>query len=804
MNVLWTKVWFDLWQNKTRTLLAVLSMAVGVFSIGAIFGLVDQLLSTMDEAHQSVYPSHVNIFLQNSIDRETAAGLERIEGVSGIEPANQLSIRYKLEGNEIWEPAVLVMRDAYDEQVYDLLRLQEGDWPSDRQFGVERLTGQGFSIETGDTVIFDIGNGTERAFPVTSKIRHPFVQPPDFGGPAHFFTDSAGMARFGIPEGQYLQLLVQVEPYSREYAQEVVGEIRSNLGKQGINVSVTFYQEPEAHWGRPFVEGFTIVLQFTAVVSLFLSVILVVNTLTAVITQQTNQIGVIKAVGGKSGIIMQIYLAGVLVYGVLAFVVSLPLGAWLAFLGSRWFLNIFNIDHDVFQMSPRALVWQIIAALIVPLIATLWPVMQGALMSVRAALSTYGLGNDFGRSRIDRIVEQIGERMLPPPYPVALGNLFRRKARLALTLGVLTIAGVMFLVVMSLIDSTNYTLNNDMDRRGYDLRFGFTQSERSEQVLALASSVPGVADVETWFNVNATILREGERLNDSAGLGAQLTGVPVDSVMQKPLIVAGRWMQSGDERVVVVAEETAVNNKIAIGDVIRLDLGELGSDEWTVVGFYKDVYEAGFTVEEVYAPLTAVVDVTKQANRASQLLVKTNVTTMDANVAIATTIKDIFETRQMDTSPYVNAVKLEERATLDSQFAPVQLMFLNLALLMGAVGGIGLMGALGISVVERRREIGVLRAVGAKSPTIMGLFIMEGVLQGVISWLLSVPIAYAFAKPLTRIVGEAMIGVALDYSFANTAVFAWLVIIIVIALFASFIPARNASRISVRESLSYG
>ena len=78
------------------------------------------------------------------------------------------------------------------------------------------------------------------------------------------------------------------------------------------------------------------------------------------------------------------------------------------------------------------------------------------------------------------------------------------------------------------------------------------------------------------------------------------------------------------------------------------------------------------------------------------------------------------------------------------------------------------------------------------------------VLQGVISWLLSVPISAVVARPLSQILGETMIEVALDYGFAGTAVFVWLLIIIVIALVASYIPARNASRISVRESLAYG
>ncbi len=72
MSVIWHKVWFDLWGNKVRTLLAVLSIAAGVFAIGAIFGMVDQLLSGMDQAHQAFYPSHINMYMTDGIDRDTA------------------------------------------------------------------------------------------------------------------------------------------------------------------------------------------------------------------------------------------------------------------------------------------------------------------------------------------------------------------------------------------------------------------------------------------------------------------------------------------------------------------------------------------------------------------------------------------------------------------------------------------------------------------------------------------------------------------------------------------------------------
>ncbi|MDV7399703.1 ABC transporter permease, partial [Arthrospira platensis SPKY1] len=114
---------------------------------------------------------------------------------------------------------------------------------------------------------------------------------------------------------------------------------------------------------------------------------------------------------------------------------------------------------------------------------------------------------------------------------------------------------------------------------------------------------------EMWTSRNATILREGERLQDSAGLGAQLLGIPPDTIMRRPLIVDGRWLQPEDDaRVIVINQDTANQNDIAVGDVISLDLGALGAAEWQVVGVYKEVYDVGFVVEAIYAPINAVAE----------------------------------------------------------------------------------------------------------------------------------------------------------------------------------------------------
>ncbi len=801
MSVIWYKVWFDLWRNKVRTILAVLSITAGVFAIGAIFGMVDQLLSGMDSAHAAVNPSHISMALAKPIDRNTAIRLKKINGVKDIEVLNEVSVRYKVRPEEEWHAARLIMRDDYHEQVFDIVQLKEGEWPQKDNMVIERLSSRYFNINLGDKVIFELDK-TDRALPITGKVRHHFVEPPPFGGDAVFLVDAQGMERFNVKEGEFNNLLVQVTPYSAEFAREVASEIKDRLAKEGIGVAFTFYQDPTEHWGRFFVEGINLVLQVLAVVSLFMSVILVINTLTALITQQINQIGIIKAIGGTTHLIMKIYLAGVTVYGLLALLVSLPLGALVAFSLSQWFLNLFNIDYEVFQVSSRALSLQAMAALAVPLLAALWPVLGGARVTVREAVASYGLGGDFGSNWLDRTVEAAGRRFLSSPQAIALGNLFRRKGRLILTQLVLVAAGSMFLIVMSLSASISLTLNNDMGRRGFDVRIGFENPQRIDRTLQMAKTVPGVEEAEAWFAYPASVLKEGERLKE-AGVGVQLNGIPADSRMYRPLMVAGRWLQPGDGRVIAISKSIADDNSIKVGDTITLDLGDLGDQEWQVIGIFQVIFGGGFDADPIYAPQTAVFDATKQHNQATRLFVRTGSPEPTYVQSVFQRLKDLYESRNMDMNVFINGTTPEDRQLAENQFDIAINMLLALAVIVAMVGGIGLMGSLSISVVERIREIGVMRAIGAQSGTIMGMFVLEGVLQGLMSWLVVVPFSFAFGRYLAQALGQAMFEADLDYGYNYEAVLIWLVVILVISTLASLLPARSATLISVRESLAY-
>lgn len=800
MGVIWHKIWFDIWHNKTRTFLAVLSIAAGVFAVGTIFGMSEMLLTNMDSSHQAVLATHVNVALGSLVDRETILSLKDVPGVEGVEPYNSVNIQYKLHPEDEWRQGVIQMRDDFDAQKYELLQLRGGQWPgSKNEVSVERMAAQFLNVGIGDSIIFKIDD-KERRLPITGLVRHPFVPPPQFMDLAFFFMDAEGMKRLGIPSGKFGAFYMRVTPYSADHAKEVATAVKDKLARQNIRVGGFSYEDPNKHWGRTFFDPIVMVQKLLALICVVISAILVFNTISNLITQQTNQIGILKAIGGKTRTIVGMYLVSALVYGILAFIIALPLGAIVAFAITKSFLNLFNIDFNQFQISMEAVILQAVSALIAPLLAGLPPVLKGSAITVRQAIASYGIGSDFQSGLIDRMVEKIGVRWLPSHYATALGNMFRHKGRLMLTQLVLITAGGAFLMVMSLNSSLALTLDNFFARQRYDTTIQFTQDQRADRILMVAQSVPGVEQAEMRFAQQASLLVTGQLIKE-AGISTNIWGISTSSDFFKPLIVAGRWFVPEDGRAIVIARETAEKNGIQAGDDITLDLGVLGKDTWHVVGLYEPVFVGGFASDSIYAPLETLFSITKKYNQARLVAVRTTSHDRAFTTEVTKNLKTAFEQNNLKVS--ASQTQADLRATNEWQFSIVTSMLLALSIIVAVVGAIALMGALSIGVIERTKEIGVLRAIGARSPTILNIFVMEGILQGFLSWLIAVPISIVISPTTAEAMGHAMFGATLDYQYNWPAVLIWLGIVLTISVLASVFPARGATRVSVRDSLAY-
>ena len=125
------------------------------------------------------------------------------------------------------------------------------------------------------------------------------------------------------------------------------------------------------------------------------------------------------------------------------------------------------------------------------------------------------------------------------------------------------------------------------------------------------------------------------------------------------------------------------------------------------------------------------------------------------------------------------------------------------AIMIAIVGGLGLMSTMSINTLERTREIGVMRAIGASNFDIQKIVLVEGLFIGLLSWVFGV----LFSAPITSVlvygVGVAIFKTPLAFTFGMDGIMLWLGLTLFIAALASALPARRASKLTVRDTLAY-
>jgi len=785
MSIIWHKVWRDLAHNKIRTLLVVLSTAVGVFALGLVFGVSDVLCARMTEDHRATIPAHITFWV-GMFDQDVVDAMLREPGVADAEGETYTSFRWKLEGETDWRDGGLVARADYEAQHMNLIDLLEGNWPAKRTLALERQSSQYFGIPLGTTIVVEFGQREQR-LPVEGIVRVPTVFPPQFGGDATFYaapetiTWLTGLDAFN-------RLHVRLESFSEEGANEVAKQIERRLDRMGLPAGGYFVTDPDVHWMQDMVDTMFVILTVLGALSLGLSAFLIVNTMNAIIAQQVWQIGVMKVIGATFGRVMRAYMVTTLIYSALALLIAMPLGAVAAHLMAGWLLDLFNITVSAFQVMPAAVGIQVVVALTVPVLAALAPVIGGARITPHQAISNYGLGAGFGRGWLDHLIGRI--RRLPRPLALSLRNTFRRKARVALTLFTLTLGGVIFIMVMSVGTSLNYTLEVILQDFGSDALVVFNRPYRTDQLVSVTESVPGVTRAEVWDYRGAKLSLTGGEERE-----VFLWGLPPDSTLFHPRIVSGRGLLPDDSRAILLNNKIASDEGIQVGDEIELTIGGRES-AWTVVGL---VLNLNNNQRDSFVSFNALAREVGSFNRGMAVVVQAERHDAQSQQALVRDLRAAYAARNIEINFLESAN--ETRARNRMVFNIIIYLLLAMAILAAVVGSIGLMGTMSINVVERGREIGVMRAIGATSPAIVGIFVSEGMLLGVLSWLLAVPLSYPGARLFSNLVSNTLI--PLDFRYSMDGMVLWLAIVVVLSALASLWPALRATRVSVREALAY-
>ncbi len=219
--------------------------------------------------------------------------------------------------------------------------------------------------------------------------------------------------------------------------------------------------------------------------------------------------------------------------------------------------------------------------------------------------------------------------------------------------------------------------------------------------------------------------------------------------------------------------------------------------EWTVVG---TVYDLSNLQHTVYVPLPVYQRDAGLVGRTTSAWVSTLPDDGATQQRVESQLRDTLNARGLRVGNTLTQETI--RTQNENNFGIITKLLSAMSALIAVVGAIGLAGTLSINVLERRREIGVMRAIGSSSLTIAGIFIGEGLLLGLIAWVIAIPLSVPVGQVFATVIGQ-VIQFSIAYQFSWNGALQWLIIIVVLSILGSAVPALRATRVSVRESLAY-
>ncbi|NJP05534.1 MAG: FtsX-like permease family protein [Chloroflexaceae bacterium] len=259
-----------------------------------------------------------------------------------------------------------------------------------------------------------------------------------------------------------------------------------------------------------------------------------------------------------------------------------------------------------------------------------------------------------------------------------------------------------------------------------------------------------------------------------------------------------RWLLPADENAIVVSANLLNDEPdLAIGDDMVLTINQR-EISWTIVGAFQGLGNAPIA----YANADYFDRKVRQVGETRQILLTIEPSGNSAAQAqVATQVEELFRSRGIRVSDTTTATALRELN--ERQFNIITLLLTIMALLIALVGGMGLAGTMSINVLERTREIGVMRAIGASDGTVLQLVLVEGLFIGLFSWAIGGLLAFPLSQFLSNQVGQLFTGAPLIYTFSVDGLITWFFGVIFLSVVASGLPARNAIRLTVRDVLAY-
>ena len=777
-SALTRKSFADVTRRPGRTILVILGILISVFGLSAVNFADSALGAAISYSHDTHLAPDIQ-FLVDRVSPSLASQLASVPNVQTVQFESTFSSRWRTTGAGQHVNIDIIGYADFRDVRLNTFQLTSGHLPGKGEIVLESSDRALSSFAVGDTITVEAPQGGV-SLRVVGSTRTIGALSAGFATTALAYMSQDGLSSI-TGMNSMNTILIKASHTSDSRLHETARALAAVLHKNGVTVlNVRVVSDVI---GASTISGILLVLRMVSLIALLLTSFLIINTVTTLVAEQTKVIGIMKAVGGVQGKILRSYLVSVGIYGAIGTTLGIGLGIAGGSAIATFIANIITIDLGNLQVPPGAILTSVLVGMGIPLLAALFPLWRGTRITVREAMAAYGV-NSGGKqpglfSRVARV---------PQTTLLGVRGLFRRRGRAILTLLALTLSGATFLAVQTTNGSVDGTITQLFNTYSFDVS-SFTiphsYSEMRTQVMAL----PNVARVEPIVFVEATT---------PWGV-IEMTGLQPDTQLYHRQLISGRWFNANDAQALVISDAAASKGHLQVGDRLTFS-SATNTASWKIIGIVHDVSNAG--PGSLGAGLTNFANLNafdgRPADLTTGLMIQAKDHTQSAVDLLANRVDETLS--RLGVSPTTETQQQNIQRN-QGQLQIIAVLLDAVAVIVALVGILGLSNTLTTSVLERRREIGILRSLGARGRQVAGVFWIEGIAFSLIAWivavLLGIPGAYIFVKLLSAVLLE------IDFSFNSLTLVALLGFMLLVATVASIVPALGASRMRIAEVIRY-
>jgi len=784
MSTQWRKIAGDFRQHRAQ--IGLIGLVLMLSTAGVVAALQARAVLEREITHSYAAAKSPDLALWfDQVDADLLATVRAQPGVAAADARRQINTRVAGPGGT-WIPTrLLVLRDFTDQRT-GLVHQHGGAWPTDgKGILIEQSSLPLLAANVGELLRLRTPGGGTATLPITGIVHDTAVAPSTQERIIYAYITPAAAAAIG--QNPDLDQLVVLMKDRSSGVGDMANELRDMLtGKNRPPVRVEGL--PQGHPHAQLMNAMLRVLSVMAVMAFTCSAALAAFVVSLWMKREVRQVGIMKTIGARSHQLAGQYLALVASLVVVATALALPLGALAGrALISYYEVNL-NIDVANHSVPPTLLLAEILGALGIPLVAMMLPIVRAARMSAREAIQDPGItAQTAPRPLAAKLVQAPGHLQ----WTFALRNSFRRPWRLALTLLALSAGGALLLTSKNHYVSLMSVVDVSLAEQGHDIEVSLPRTQPAARLEALARQIPGVEVAEAWRRAGVGLVTADEE--DELGRDPHrfaLTVYPPDTRLLKMPAKAGRWPLATETDAIVVTRFVLNQvRSLKLGDTVTLHFRERQM-KVRVVGVVDEV-----VTPMLYASFPVYEAVTGFGDGSSILRLKTA-----TPAAVVAALDDAFVDARINVSQI--QTRAERREVLEEHISVVIAVANMIALAVALVGGICLAAFASLNVLERAREIGVIRTLGATPRTVVLIFLAESAAIAALSALLALVISFFATNALNDMSARLLLQVAVPLIFSPQGL-AWLGSGVFIVLFGVWAPVQRLLRMSVRDALAY-